>query len=83
MKDKYGTYRATRRLDVASINDYFLIFAMQVLAFKLLRKCRKDQIPEGVIAAVEKCAAGVQMNWATFFVNQFFIYFAEAQRKSK
>jgi hypothetical protein len=56
---------------VKNINDKNVRFAMQVLACKLLQKCRKDEVPAAVIAAIEKCVEGVQMNWATFLVNQF------------
>jgi hypothetical protein len=62
MKEKYGMHRGECGLDIASINDDIVIFVMQVLACKLLRKCHRDQVPTGVIAATEKCAAGVQMN---------------------
>jgi glutamate synthase domain-containing protein 2 len=54
---------------------------MQVLACKLLRKCHKDQVPTGVIETTEKCVTGVQMNWATFLVNQFLMDCREAQDK--
>jgi hypothetical protein len=46
---------------------------MQALACKLLRKCRKDQVPAGVIVVVEKCVEGVSMSWAPFLLNQFLI----------
>jgi hypothetical protein len=68
-------------LDVANISDDVVRFAMQVLACKLLRKCWKDEVSTTVITAVEKCAEGVQMNWAMFLVNQFLIDCTEAQEK--
>jgi hypothetical protein len=72
MKEKYGTFRGAHGLDVASINDDTVRFATQVLACKLLRKCHKDQVPAGVIAATEKCTAGVMMNWETFLGESIF-----------
>jgi hypothetical protein len=45
MKEKYGTFREVRRLDVTSINDDTIRFVTQVLACMLLRKCRKYQVP--------------------------------------
>jgi hypothetical protein len=53
----------------------------QALACKLLRKCRKYQVPTMVIAAAEQCVEGVQMNWETFLLNQFLIDCEEAQDK--
>jgi hypothetical protein len=58
-------------LDVKKIKDDNVRFMMQVLAYKLLRKFHKDEVPAAVIAAIEKCVEGVQMNWATFLVNPF------------
>jgi hypothetical protein len=79
MKEKFDMYRGACGLDVASINDECIRFAMQVLACKLLRKCCKDQVSTGVIATMEKCVEGVQMNWVTFLLNQFLMDCREAQ----
>jgi hypothetical protein len=54
---------------------------MQALACKLLRKCRKYQVPTGMIVAAEKCVEGVTMSWASFLLNQFLIDCMEAQDK--
>jgi hypothetical protein len=82
MKDKFDTFRGKRGLDVRNINDKNVRFAMQVLACKMLWKCRKDEVPVVVIAATEKCIARVQMNWATFLVNNFLQDCMEAQRRA-
>jgi hypothetical protein len=80
-KDKYDTNRGEHNLDVEIINDDIFRFSMQVLAYKLLRKFHKDQVPIGVIATVVKCVAGVQMNWVKFLVNQLLMDSKEAQDK--
>jgi len=49
MEEKYGTHRGAHIFDIANINDDTVIFATQVLACKLLRKCCRDQVPTGVI----------------------------------
>jgi hypothetical protein len=54
---------------------------MQVLACKLLRKCRKDEVPSDIISMIERCKEGMQMNWETFLVNQFLQDCTEAQEK--
>jgi hypothetical protein len=73
MKDNFNTFRENQGLDVASISDYLVRFETQVLACKLLRKCRKDEVLVAVIATTKKCIEGVQMNWATFLVNHFLV----------
>jgi hypothetical protein len=62
MKYKYDTHRGARSLNIASINDDTIRFTMHVLVCMLLRKCHKYQVLAGVIAAIEKGIAGVQMN---------------------
>jgi hypothetical protein len=69
MKEKFQTHRGKQGLDVKNINNKNVRFAMQVLACKLLCKCKKDEVPAVVIEVVEKCVEWVQMNWATFLVN--------------
>jgi hypothetical protein len=73
MREKFHTVRGVRRLDVPSICDPTIRIVMQALACKLLRKCRKDQVPIGVIVAAEKCVEGVSMSWEPFLLNQFLI----------
>jgi hypothetical protein len=70
-----------RGLDVKNISDDNIRFATHVMSCKMLQKCRKDEVPATVIAATEKCIEGVQMNWATFLVNQFLKDCIEAQEK--
>jgi hypothetical protein len=83
MKGKYGTFRGARKLDVTSINDNTVIFETWVLAYNILRKCCKDQVPTGVIAIAEKCTTRVMMNYSTFLVNQFLMDCREAQEKGQ
>jgi hypothetical protein len=62
MKEKNDTFRGKRGLNVKSISDRDVWFATQFFAYKLLHKCRKDEVPTAVILAVEKCKEGVQIN---------------------
>jgi hypothetical protein len=58
IKENYHTFHGQCGLDVAIIVDSMVRFAMQSLACKLLRKCRKDQVPTKVITAAEQCVEG-------------------------
>jgi hypothetical protein len=49
------------------------------MACKLLRKCRKEEAPTGVIAVVVQCAKGVVLSWAPYLLNQFLIDCRDAQ----
>jgi hypothetical protein len=78
MKEKFHTFRGKRGLDVMNINDDGVWFVTQVMACKLLCKCCKDEVSAAMIVATEKWSEGVQMNWATFLVNQFLTNCIEA-----
>jgi len=48
-----------------------IYFATQVMAYKLLRMCKKDEVPAGTIVVAAKCTQAVQMSWAPFFLSEF------------
>jgi lambda repressor-like predicted transcriptional regulator len=50
MKKKYGIARETRGIIIKQINNATTQLGMKILASKLLRKCRREEIPAGVIA---------------------------------
>ena len=64
MKDKYDITRDKRGCMIASINDYIVLFAAKILDSKLLCMMHPNQCTAGVIALVELCAKGVQINWS-------------------
>jgi hypothetical protein len=69
MKEKFNTHKVVCGLDIESINEDCVRFVKQVMSYKLLRKCQRDQVSTCAIEMVEKCIEGVQMNWEMFFVN--------------
>jgi hypothetical protein len=58
MREKFHTVRGVHGLDVSSICDPTVRIATQALACKLLRKCRKYQVPVGVIVAMRSVSKG-------------------------
>jgi hypothetical protein len=58
MREKFHIVRGVHRLDVPSIYDPTIRIVTQVLTCKLLKKCRKDQVPTSVIVVAEKCVEG-------------------------
>jgi hypothetical protein len=55
MKNKYGTDRGTRGIIIKRINDVATQMAAKILACKLLRKCRREEVSVGVVAVVAQC----------------------------
>jgi hypothetical protein len=43
----------------------------KLMACKLLRKCRKEEAPTGVIAAATQCMKGTLLSWSPYLLNLF------------
>jgi hypothetical protein len=71
MKKKYGTARGTRGIIIKWINNAATQLGAKILACKLLRKCRKEEVPAGVIAVAAQCAEGTSMSWVPYLLNLF------------
>jgi hypothetical protein len=71
MKKKYDTDRGTRGIIIKRINDAATQLGAKVLACKLLRKCRREEVPAGVVAVAAQCAEGTSMSWASYLLNLF------------
>lgn len=79
MKAKYKLDKRMRGYVIASIKDRGVLVATQLLANKLMRKFRADEVPAFVIALAEQCVEGVQFNWAQFLCEEFLTNCKEAQ----
>jgi hypothetical protein len=51
IKEKYGTKRGNRGIRISDINDPATRFSTRMLGCKLMHKCRKEEVPTGVVAA--------------------------------
>jgi hypothetical protein len=71
MKNKYGTTRGTRGIIIKWINNAVTQLGTNILACKLLIKCRKDEVPAGVIAVATQCTEGTSVSWAPYLLNLF------------
>jgi hypothetical protein len=71
MKKKYGTERGSRGMIINRISEPTMRLVTKLMACKLLRKCRKEEAPAGVIAAVTQCAKGSLLSWTPYLLNLF------------
>jgi hypothetical protein len=63
---QFGTNMRSRGI---VIKDVVTRFTSKLMACKLLRKCRKEEAPAGVIAVAAQCAKGVMFSWAPYLLN--------------
>jgi hypothetical protein len=66
MKKKYGIDRGMRGIIIKRINDVMKQLGANILAWKLLIKCRKDEVLAGVITVADQCTEGTFMSWAPY-----------------
>jgi hypothetical protein len=45
--------------------------AAKILACKLLRKCRREEVSAGVVAVAAQCVEGTTVGWAPYLLNLF------------
>ena len=55
---KYETWRSKHDILIPALNDSVVWFATQLLACKIIHKCRKEEYPIGVVLAIEHCVDG-------------------------
>jgi hypothetical protein len=71
IKDTYGDVEKGKRgYKVASIQNDIVHLACQLIDGKLVRKNRPTQVTGFVVDLTGKCIEGIQMNWASYLVNQ-------------
>jgi hypothetical protein len=71
MKKKYGTNRGTQGIIIKRINDVATYMGAKILACKILRKCHKEEVLDGVVAVAVQCVEGTTVSWAPYLFNLF------------
>lgn len=79
MKKKYKLEKNKRGYLIRNIKDKVVRIATQLLAGKVMRKCREDEVPVPVVTLAEQCMEGVQFNWAEFLCEDFLTNCKESQ----
>jgi hypothetical protein len=62
--------KGKRGYKVASIHNGVVCLACHLIVGKLVRKNRPTQVTWFVVDLAGKCVEGMQMNWASYLVNQ-------------
>jgi hypothetical protein len=71
MKKKYGTARGKMGIIIKRINNAATQLGANILAYKLLRKCHKDEVLTGVIAVATQCTEGIFMSSVPYLLKFF------------
>lgn len=79
MKKKYKLAKKKRGYTISSINDKVVKVATQILANKVMHKCRANEVPATVVALAKQCTERVEFNWLEFLYKEFLENCREAQ----
>jgi hypothetical protein len=71
MKQIYGKKRGFRGIIINRISEPTTWIATKLMACKLLRKCRKEEVPPDIIVAFTQCMKGIVLIWSPYLVNLF------------
>jgi hypothetical protein len=58
IKEKYGMETGSKGITISDINDLATRIVTRMLGYKLMCKCRKEEVLTGVVAVVAQCAKG-------------------------
>jgi hypothetical protein len=65
------TLKGGRRIIIKWISDIATKMGAKIMACKLLRKCRKEEVSAGVVAVAAQCVEGTTVSWAPYLLNLF------------
>jgi hypothetical protein len=71
MNKKYGIDRGTRGIIIKQINDVETQLGVKILAYNLIRKCIREEVPTRIVVVANQCAEGTSMRWAPYLLNLF------------
>ena len=83
MKERFGLTKGKRGYHTFAIQEHPIRFAAELLACKVIRKCRPTEVPAPVIRIAMNYAKGYSYNWATYVVREFLEDARDAQEKGR
>jgi hypothetical protein len=71
MKKTYGKERGLHGIIIKWISEETTHMETKLMACKLLRKCRKEEVPVGFVTSEAQCANDTMLSWAPYLLNMF------------
>jgi len=79
MKKTYGTERVSRGIIIKQISDATTRLTKKLMACKVLRKFRKEEVPTEVVVVEAQCENDTMLSWAPYLLNLFLDECKDAQ----
>ena len=71
MKDRFGLTKGKRGYHTFVIQEQNIRFATELLACKIMWKCRPNEVPAPIVSIAANCAEGYSYNWAAYIAKEF------------
>ena len=71
MKECFGLTKGKRGYQTLTIQHQNIRFAADLLACKLMRKCRMNEVSAPIVSIAANCAEGYSYNWAVYIAKEF------------
>ena len=71
MKDRFGLTKGNRGYKKSTIRHQNICFAIELIACKLMRKCRPNELPSPIVSIAANCAEGYSYKWTEYIAREF------------
>ena len=83
MKDRFGLTKGKRGYQTLTIWHQSIRFAVDLLACKLMRKCRPNEVPVSIVSIAVNCAEGYSYKWVEYIAREFLEDVHDAQEEGR
>ena len=81
MKECFGLTKGKRGYQTSTIRHENIHFTAELLACKLMWKCRLNEVSALIVSIAANCAKGYSYNWAAYIAKEFLEDVHDAQEK--
>ena len=71
MKDRFGLTKGKRGYKTLTIRHQKIHFTAELLACKLMQKCRQNEVSAPIVSIATNCAEGYSYNWEAYIAKEF------------
>ena len=83
MKERFGLTKGKHGYHTSMIQEQNIRFTAELLACKIMWKCRPTKVPAPVIRIAINCVEGYSYNWAVYVAKEFLEDARDAQEKGR
>ena len=83
MKEHFRLTKGKRGYQTLTIQHQNIRFAAELLACKLMRKCRTNEVSAPIVSIVVNCDEGYSYKWVEYIAKEFLEDVRDAQEKGR